>query len=261
MKPPATTAHVYYRAGGHIDFVVIDADPGNTGVRDNVKVTETGDDHLGIVCRALADIGYLPADPQNARIVRQADGLGYLPVVFSTDVAGDLPALTAHVTREDNGTLGQVRIGDTSKPLPPGMVWPPEDDIRGGIQTRSVVDGIIIDLGYIRLGGFETTGSGWEAPVEPAEWRDHPTIVRVTDTAAELLTRTAMTLGLPADALASTWITTAAADALRRHQWFSAPGTIVDKRRVAGWLPDGSPDLINTGTFPTGMHGSGGSGM
>lgn len=254
------TAHVYYKDKGRTpDFILVvrDTQPVPMQLAD-VKIVETGDDHLAIVTRALAEIGWLPAEPSDARIVRQSDGLGHLPVVTTVDVDSPQP-VDAHISVGGNGILGRVKVGDATKAMPPRMVWP-QHETPDRVAARAVIDRALIDLGYIRTGPIRPAVDGLTTTVEPAEWRDHPTLVRVTDFAADVLGRAAMTLGIPADVLASTYIANAAADALRKHQWFSAPGTITDKRRIAGWLPDGSPDLINTASLPVGLRLSGGSG-
>lgn len=75
-------AHVYYcNNGRRPDFALIIRDTGTiTEQIGDVKIVERGDDHLGIVTRALHDIGWKP-NPGAVGIVRQGNGIGYLPIV------------------------------------------------------------------------------------------------------------------------------------------------------------------------------------
>lgn len=261
------TARIYYKDNGRTpDFIIVvqDTQPIPTQLAD-VKIVETGDDHLAIATRALGEIGWSVADPFNARIVRQADGIGNLPVVSATTTPDTVnePELTAHVSVGANGQLDRVKVGDSTRALPGGLpTWLGQPTLRNNGTTLiyAAIDRELLELGYLRTSPFSTAPTQLTCTVGPAQWRDHPTLVRVTGNASELLSRAAMTLGIPADVLASTWIMQTAADALRRHEWFLRPGQIMDHDRITGWMHDGSPRLTNTATMPTGRIGTGGSG-
>lgn len=119
-------------------------------------------------------------------------------------------------------------------------------------QARAVaaVDEALSRIGYVRTDVIrpDHDNDSWQVAVvskEPdgEDWRDAVTLVRMDDDTADLLTRAASKLGIPADKLAVAWILRSATDALGRYERFMSPGYIADHLRIKGWLPDGSPQL------------------
>jgi hypothetical protein len=89
--------------------------------------------------------------------------------------------------------------------------------------------------------GERCPACGQQGPDEPvADWRAHPTIVRVSDEAAADLNAMSTKLGIPADELATAWIQQAAISALYHYNHDTAPGFVAKGNRISRFLTDGS---------------------
>jgi hypothetical protein len=108
--------------------------------------------------------------------------------------------------------------------------------------ARAAVDEAIRQLGHRRTGDLVSLGDGWmQAAVAPADWSDHPTLVRMSDTTATALNRTAELLGIPADELAEAWILAGSAHATATHDRYLRD--LADHNWITGWTPHGTPRL------------------
>ena len=154
-----------------------------------------------------------------------------------------LPRETAHIYVSKARDGGSVNVDGFSSPL---------DVLMLGESLSSAVDQALTMVGFRRVGeivagaiaDFECEAVNTGNPAEPADWRDHPTMVRITDDdTASMLNDMSARLGIPADELATTWIRNAATDALYRYERFMSPGYIADHNRIVGWIFDGSPRL------------------
>lgn len=250
-----TTASVYYNARtGEPDFVLIDGSraeiwPGTAGLETRDRVD-----------RACRRLGWkIMAD---APIVRQADGRGTVRIE-PVDDAAPIGGPVAYVTCMVGDSPTRVSIDGMSQPV---VTLSSFTGPTGADRTNAVfsVDQAIRRLGYRRTGSIEpaTASTGWQCTVTPdsiaaadkaardldaqagpADWRDHPTLMRMDDVTAGLLNELSEALGIPGDELAREWIRAAARDAQIRRRRFLSPGYLTDHTRIVGWLPDGSPRL------------------
>jgi hypothetical protein len=161
------------------------------------------------------------------------------------------PVWMAFIAVDDNDLPLQVEV-----PGAPTVTLPSTTPltVHGG-TTVDVIDQALLSIGYRRTGVIELDemynedpwtrpgGRRWTCPVRNTQWQDHPTLVRMDDTTATMLTGLADRLSIPADELACTWIRRAAADARDRHDRFMSPGYIADHSRITGWNFDGSPRM------------------
>lgn len=118
--------------------------------------------------------------------------------------------------------------------------------------AREAVDAALADIGYVRSGPLTRDGEDtWGCVADrtgrsdqPADWRDHPTLVRISDRAAAALNELSAKLGIPGDQLASEWVCRAAAVARSNHERYTSPGCVVRGNRIARWLEDGTGVIV-----------------
>lgn len=260
-----TTASVYYQADDPAmpDFVLINGESITCNRHSDSDLTD--DRILREVDTACRKLGWkvMPGAP----IVRQADGFGTVriaPLAVAVEQPKGATARTlrsgiAHVTqngaspdRHQSGRItvavdGLVAYVDTFGIL--GSLDPAED-----VAAREAVDAALASVDYVRTGPLVTSVDGqWACSADPvarlagipeganpADWRDHPTIVRINDTAANALNDLSAKLGIPGDELATAWILAAAADARWRYNYFTSSGWVAPGNRIARFLPDGT---------------------
>lgn len=213
-----------------------------TGYRLAANVTDT--QHLGVatIDRHLRDLGYV----RTSDIVKDTQANGAKGSLWTcTARADEQPIVTVHVDADHRPVL--VMVGQRSIEI--------GEKVNAGILThgqvheqaaRTTVDAALDAMGFARTDKliYNEHLSVYRAPVQPVrEWTDEPTVVRINDDAARNLADVASRLGIPTDVLASTWILSAAADAIRRQDRFLEPGYIVDHTRITGWIHDGSPTM------------------
>lgn len=231
---------------------MIDGDSFNVRPDWDWDAPDTDKIAVAYACRAL---GWRPVPA--APIVRQADGRGAIKIepdvdagpVEATAEEGIRSGATVFVSTDHNDIPFRVGVDGRTATVPPSQA----SLGNAGSLAVTLVDDALTSLGYRRTSPitFEgDTGGGtqrhWLCTAEVrtiADWRDAPTLVRMDSDTADILTRTAATLDIPADELASAWIRKAATDALDRHERWTAPGYLTDHSRIIGWEPDGTPRL------------------
>jgi len=244
-----TTASVYYRDQGRTpDFVFIDG--------YHAKVTiDPGDALPGYIVRAVdkacRTLGWRAMD--GAPIVRQADGRGTIRIEPIIKPGHDHP--------DDGGdyaTCPGCSLKATQKRGYGAFAGHPNCEIHGdecaGDPTRQNADsdapGEAITWAVNEAHAVAIRKTYPDAnvkimpktvPVAPDEdWRDHPTIVRVSDNAAAVLNDLSAKLGIPADELATDWILRSGMSAQRHYDHDTAPGWVGGGNRIARFLSDGS---------------------
>lgn len=244
-----TTASVYYNhRTNEPDYLLID------GARADIRFTSQGvmggDYRLRAVDMACRALGWriMPGAP----IVRQADGRGVIRIEPHHSLRPGLPdpldALgtpRAFITIDNLGDAGSVHVDGQGAAL--------NSDILRKRGMFPAVDEALDRLGYARVDTIRTTTkTGPTCAVQPvdktayaAPLPDDGTLIRMDEETARILTDMAEKLGIPADQLAGHWIRRSAQDALWRYERDNAPGYILDRTRIRGWLPDGSADLRN----------------
>lgn len=252
-------ASVYYnKRTGDPHFVVINGD--RSDVIDTGGVMG-GEWKLRDVNEACRRLGWEVMG--DAKIVRQADGRGTVAVEPVRDDIPDQAKIgvtaeeeirdggLAHIVLSSGGVPRFVHAdGRTHKVNTLCQLTSPL--VTNRERAVDAVDEALGKLGFRRTSAFEvsTTGPGLqytctvgidEHEPEADDWRDAVTLVRMDDNTADLLTRTASMLDIPADQLASTWISRAARSALLNYEWFTDDRNHVDQTKIAGWLHDGTP--------------------
>lgn len=235
-----TTASIYYRADDPRvpDFVLINGQM----AAGNTATTDDPDGVRIVVDAACRTLGWKAID--DAPIVRQADGRGTIRI---EPLTADLEKATAYINVRRGGQPWRVAVDGRVA----AVTTKTSLTSKQPSQAIDVVDGALTQLGYRRVSGLTVEvqpdgdkGGIWACSAETRpgrEWRDEPTLVRISDDTARALTDMADRLGIPADRLADTWIAGKAADARSRYDRFMEPGYILDHGRIKGFLHDGTP--------------------
>jgi hypothetical protein len=266
-----TTASVYYDNQGQADFVLIDGNQAHIHLDDDDGLMG-GEYILRAVDRACRTLGWRVM--QFAPIVRQFGGLGKVRVQPHTGLdplPAPAPYLPDSVPAVDPGPIDitgteEITSGATVYITVNMADWPIRVSVDGRLGTvftdapmsgirhadaQKAIDKVLTRMGYQRTGAYgplpDPAGEAtWGCTAEVAtvaspDWRDQPTLVRMDEATATLLTRTAALLDIPADHLASTWIRAAAGNALTNYDWFTDGRNFIGQARIKGWLHDGTP--------------------
>lgn len=239
-----TTASIYYSR--HTEFpqyvlingesaTILDADYEGGPWPNLVGAKVRAIDHA---CRRL---GWKVVD--TATIVRQADGRATIRIEPLTAATELRDTATAYITVNLVGVPEAVSVDGKTEPVHTACTL--LSVMAGNVEVaRRATRNALAVLGYEAIGDPAMDGDGrWAVQVRPDDWRDHPTMVRISDDAARALNEVAALLNTPGDTLATAWILRAAMDAKGRHARWTEEGFIEDPTRITGWAADGTPHL------------------
>lgn len=200
--------------------------------------------HLGVavIDRHLRSLGYLRTGP----VTKDPQSSGSRGNLWTcTAVADETPTVTVHVDPDHRPVM--VMVGTRSVEI--------GDRVRAGSLARgngeqqgaaALVDAALDAIGYTLAEPliYNEHLRVYRAPVGPVrEWRDEPTLVRITDDTARALTSLSATLGIPGDTLADRLLLRAIRKSKSTHARWSEEGYIEDHSRITGWDAQGFPHL------------------